>query len=83
MIGPVILLSVIARAESVSRPALVTVYWYGMTVPAVMIAGRLPAVRSTCLASCRFDSGLIDWTRALRMRWTSLEPPVEADRPNL
>ncbi len=67
----------------VSSPALVRTYWYGMTVPAVISAGSGLPVRSTCFTRSRRLSGRMLAAFTLRIRWTSVLPPVEALKPNL
>src|SRR3954447_10787770 len=65
-------------------PALVTVNWYGIVVPAVITAGKGGRTeRSTCFSSWRLSSGSTVLTLTWRIRCTSVEPPVDADRPNL
>src|SRR6478735_5579898 len=80
VIGPVSLESTIVRFCRASSPELVTVNWYGMVVPAVITAGSAVPLRSTCLTSWSALSGDTVVTRTCETRWTSVDPPVEADR---
>lgn len=63
-------------------PLLVATYSYGTSVPGVSGVGS-GGSWETCLTRLSPGSAAAGWTLRFRIRWTSVNSPVDAAKPNL